>query len=132
VLNYPQVKFLTHGNDMSEFYNTADIFLSTATYDPMPLTVLEAMSCEKPVIAPNSGGHSEVIEDGVSGFIAQDYHNTLEMSAYIKLLYNYPKMKKIMGEEARKRILSKFTIYHMLDKYLEIFRSDNKCLKAEQ
>jgi len=122
VLNTPRVQFLNHGGEMNEFYNTCDIFLSNATYEPMSLAILEAMSCQKPVIAPNSGGHNEVVEDGVSGFIAQDYHNTLEMAGYIKLLEGNKKMLEYMGIEARKRILSKFTIAHMIDGYIEAYK----------
>ena len=35
----------------------------------LPLAVIEAMLCERPVIATDVAG-SEVIEDGVSGFLA--------------------------------------------------------------
>lgn len=122
ILNTPRVKFLNHGGEMNEFYNMADVFLSNSPYEPMSLAILEAMSCAKPVIAPNSGGHAEVIQDGVSGFIAQDYHNTLEMAVYIKLLALHPKIFKYMGREARKRILSGFTIKHMVDGYISEYK----------
>jgi glycosyltransferase involved in cell wall biosynthesis len=37
----------------------------------MPLTVIEAMLCGRPVVTTNVGGNSEVIRDGVTGFLAE-------------------------------------------------------------
>jgi len=121
VLNTPQVKFLTHGLNMREFYNIGDVHLMTSTYDPMPLTVLEAMACGKAVIAPKSGGHAEVIQDGVSGFLVNDYHNTKIMANRVLVLEKNRDMCIIFSDNASKRILSKFTLDHMVQNYLDVY-----------
>jgi glycosyltransferase involved in cell wall biosynthesis len=36
----------------------------------MPLTVIEAMFCGRPVVATKAGGIPEVVRDGVTGFLA--------------------------------------------------------------
>jgi len=36
----------------------------------MPLTIIEAMLCARPVVATNVGGIKEIVEDGVTGFLA--------------------------------------------------------------
>jgi glycosyltransferase involved in cell wall biosynthesis len=36
----------------------------------LPLAIVEAMLCARPVIATDVGGNSEVIEDGITGFLA--------------------------------------------------------------
>jgi glycosyltransferase involved in cell wall biosynthesis len=36
----------------------------------LPLAVVEAMLCARPIVATNVGGHAEVTEDGVTGFLA--------------------------------------------------------------
>jgi len=121
VLNTPNVKFLTHGLDMSEFYNMGDMHLMTSTYDPMPLTVLEAMSCEKMVVAPKSGGHSEVIQHNASGFLVDSYFDTYQMAGWIKLMEKNRKWCQRLGKNARKRVLDKFTYAHMTDNYINAY-----------
>jgi Glycosyl transferases group 1 len=39
-------------------------------YEGLPIVIVEAMLCERTVVATNVAGHSEVIEDGISGFLA--------------------------------------------------------------
>lgn len=49
-----------------------DALIYTSAYDGLPNTILEAMSWGLPVIAPDIGGISEVVRDGVTGFLVQD------------------------------------------------------------
>jgi len=121
LLTSPNIKFLPHGEDMPEFYNMGNIHLMTSTYDPMPLTVLEAMSCGKAVIAPKSGGHSEVIQHNISGFLVDDHKNTYELANWIITMAEAPNWCARIGKAARKRILEKFTLEHMVNNYLAAY-----------
>jgi len=52
-------------------------------YEGMPLAIVEAMLCARPIIATNVAGHAEIIEDGVTGFLADaanasSFSDTLE------------------------------------------------------
>jgi len=113
LMNTDRVVYIPHGNDMPEFYNMGDVHLMTSTYDPMPLTCLEAMSCAKPIIVPNTGGHAEAVIHEKSGFIVQDYKNIYEYIKFIKMLQKDKKLRAKIGKGARKRILEKFTLNHM-------------------
>jgi glycosyltransferase involved in cell wall biosynthesis len=37
----------------------------------MPITIVEAMVCRRPIVAINVGGISELVEDGRTGFLAE-------------------------------------------------------------
>jgi glycosyltransferase involved in cell wall biosynthesis len=39
-------------------------------YEGLPLAMVEAMLCGRPVIATDVAGHAEIVEDGVTGFLA--------------------------------------------------------------
>ena len=39
-------------------------------YEGMPLAMVEALLCGRPVIATDVAGHSEIVEEGVTGFLA--------------------------------------------------------------
>ena len=39
-------------------------------FEGLPLAIVEAMLCARPVVATDVAGHAEVVEDGVTGFLA--------------------------------------------------------------
>ena len=65
------VLFLGKQNGIREKLGQADLFLLPSRLESFGLAALEAMACEVPVIATNSGGLPEVIEHGVDGFLVE-------------------------------------------------------------
>jgi glycosyltransferase involved in cell wall biosynthesis len=47
------------------------VLVMPSRYEGLPLSIVEAMLCARPVVATNVAGNSEVVEDGVSGFLAE-------------------------------------------------------------
>lgn len=45
--------------------------LQPSRHERSPLTVVEAMRCARPVLATDVADHDEVVEDGVTGFLAE-------------------------------------------------------------
>jgi glycosyltransferase involved in cell wall biosynthesis len=54
--------------ELPQYYSSADCFIFTSDTETFGNVVLEAMSCACPVIVTDSGGPSDYVEDGVSGF----------------------------------------------------------------
>lgn len=54
-----------------KFYNfqKIDVFINTSESEGMPVSIMEALSCSIPVIAPNVGGISESITTGYNGIL---------------------------------------------------------------
>lgn len=50
-------------------YSAADLFVLPSLYDPMSNATLEAMACGLPVVTTDANGASELIDDGVSGYV---------------------------------------------------------------
>jgi len=80
--------------------------------EPFGLVMIEAMACGTPVIAFNRGSVSEVIEDGITGFVVKDEK---EMIKAMK------KVNKINRTECRKHIEKHFTIEKMADAYERVY-----------
>lgn len=55
-----------------ELYKNCIGFITTAKDEDFGMTVVEAMSCGKPVIAPNEGGYKESIINGQTGILLDD------------------------------------------------------------
>ena len=43
----------------------------TSRYEGLPITIVEAMMCARPVVTTNVAGNAELLEEGVTGFIAE-------------------------------------------------------------
>lgn len=71
------------------------------------LVLIEAMACGKPVIGTNIGGIKEIIIHGKNGFLVSP-DNSSELVDKIHKLIKDKKLRKKMGEEARKNVLKKF------------------------
>jgi len=56
-----RVHWLGNVQNMTTFYSCLDLFCLFSQREGLPLSVLEAMSCNKPVVASNVGGMSEVV-----------------------------------------------------------------------
>jgi glycosyltransferase involved in cell wall biosynthesis len=88
-------------------------------HEPFGLVTIESMACGTPVIAFNCGSVSEVVEDGVSGFIVDNIEEAVEAVERIPML---DRRKVRAAFEAR------FTADRMAKEYLGIYRR----LAAEQ
>jgi glycosyltransferase involved in cell wall biosynthesis len=95
-------------NGLVNHYRESDICVVPSFYENFPNSVLEAMSCGKAVIASNTGGIPEVIEDEVSGLLVKtgDVHDLAEK--IIRLLKD-KEMRELLGINARKRIEGKYS-----------------------
>lgn len=57
--------------DVQEIWRNHHVLLLPSRGEGTPLVAIEAMMCGRPVITTHVGGNSEIIEDGVTGFIAE-------------------------------------------------------------
>lgn len=80
------VTFVGAVSDTSPFYQVASLFLMTSTYEPFGQTILEALSCEVPVIAFRAG---ETVKTATCEMLGDDacfYVNTLDASDLAKTI----------------------------------------------
>lgn len=64
------VTFHGHVRDVEEVWRHNHALIQPSRLEGLPLSVVEALLCGRPVVATDVGGNAEVIEPGVSGFIA--------------------------------------------------------------
>jgi glycosyltransferase involved in cell wall biosynthesis len=84
------------------------VFVLPSRYENLPLGVLEAMACGRPVVAARVGGVAEMVEDGVEGFLVPPEDPHALALALRRLLEDAP-LRRRMGEAGRARVLGRFT-----------------------
>jgi glycosyltransferase involved in cell wall biosynthesis len=106
--------------DLVRAYQEAAVCILPSTWENSSYTLLEAMACATPVVACNSGGSPELIEDGVSGFLIP-VNDASALVARISELMATPALRKAMGENARRRIEESFSVERVLPKMMAAY-----------
>jgi len=86
---------------MQDLYNSANIVVIPSLAEARSLSALEAMACEKPVIATRVGGMPEIVKDGFNGILVNP-GDVGDLADAIYRLYNSPELSDELGRNARR------------------------------
>ena len=115
-----KVKFLGFRNDIPKILSGIDIFVLPSLWEGMPNVVLEAMFAGKPVIATDTGGSKDIIDNGINGVLVEPGNSEALAEAILKLLKN-PAQRQRLGESAKEKIKEKFSIDKMVSKTEQVY-----------
>jgi L-malate glycosyltransferase len=89
--------------DVPAYHNMIDIFAALSISESFGVAVIEASSCEKPVVVSDSGGLPEVVEHNVSGIVVPQMDVEKAAEAFIKLIED-EQLRKKLGKAGRIRV----------------------------
>jgi glycosyltransferase involved in cell wall biosynthesis len=90
--------------------------------EALPVSWIEAMALEKPIVASNIGWAPEVIDDGVNGFLVHPKEH-LHYAAKIIQLMEDGDLQKEFGLAAKKKVSEKFSIQKVAQQSLVFYQS---------
>ena len=97
-----RVAFLPPRPDVEFYYAAADLYVGPSLQDAFGMPPLEAMACGVPGIVSSQAGVSEIITEGVDGFILADPHDGGRLAELIERLSTNPALRQKIGEAAAK------------------------------
>lgn len=115
-----RVFLLGFQKDVFPFIKISDIFVLPSLWEGFGLSVIEAMSLSKPVIASRVGGIPEIVEDGITGILCPPGDAEKIADAIITLIKK-PDLRKRMGNSGKERVERFFTSEVMSRSYQEIY-----------
>jgi glycosyltransferase involved in cell wall biosynthesis len=98
----------------------ADIFVLSSLSEGISNAVLEAMSCQLPVVTTDCGGMREAVTDGVEGFVVP-VRDPSAMAERLIQLYKNPLLRDQMGKAGRERVIKDFNLENQVDQFIEWF-----------
>ncbi|MGD0804437.1 MAG: N-acetyl-alpha-D-glucosaminyl L-malate synthase BshA [Candidatus Bathyarchaeia archaeon] len=107
-------------SDIPNLMRCSDIGVLCSETESAPLTLLEGMSTGLPMIATKVGGVLEIVEDGENGLLVPPRHPEEIAKAILRLIRD-PKLRRDLGERARKIVLERYTAEKVVNQYIEIF-----------
>ena len=102
---------------LAEFYTMADVFVNTSIEETFGLTTAEAMSCGTPAIVFDSTACPEVVDETSGIVVDYDIDSMVDAISTVRA-----KGKDFYANNARRRIVSEFSVEKMIDNYFEIYR----------
>ncbi len=103
------VKFLGFRSDVHDVLRATDLVVLPSYAEGMPLSLIEASACAKPIVAYNIPGVDEVIEDGRTGRWVP-VGDVDALARVICELTAAPELLKAMGTQGRRRVEEQFTL----------------------
>lgn len=97
------VRFLGYRTDLERIVPSADVVVSCSYREGMPLNIIEAMLCARPIVASRNRGHNELIDDNSSGLLF-DMLDSDALAEKVMKIYQDKALALQMGENAYKKV----------------------------
>ncbi len=104
-----EIRLLGVRRDIPELMALSDIYVMPSIYEGLPITLLEAMASEKPIVATSVDGIRGVIEDDVHGLLVPPRDESTLAEALSMLLGNRG-LAALLAENSRKTAEENFDI----------------------
>ena len=113
------VELLGYRTDIQDYVNICNLVVSASYREGLPLNIMEAMICGKPVIASDNRGHRELIKDNGNGkLIKSDNDNGFDNS--INLLIENEKLANYLCKNALEMI-KPFRVENIKEELIKIY-----------
>jgi glycosyltransferase involved in cell wall biosynthesis len=96
------VHFLGWREDVPDVIRAADVMVLPSLDEGLPIAILEAMACGRPVVATPVGGVPEAVVDGQTGYLVPPKDPAALAEAVLRLLDD-PILARRLGDEGRRR-----------------------------
>ena len=115
------VFFLGMRSDLASLYPVLDLFVLPSYTEGISMTILEAASCELPIVATDVGGTPEIVEDGRTGRLAPP-RDPRALAEAIRDQWRNIESAHTMGRAARDFVIRRFSLDRMAREYIDLYQ----------
>lgn len=118
-----RIKSVLYARDpqqLCQWLSLCDLMVFPSLQEGMPNAVLEAMACERPVLATKVGGHRDIIDHGRTGALL-DVQALDELPEAILEFLRHPEREAI-GKQARAHVVRKHSVQAERQSWSEIYQ----------
>lgn len=116
------VHFTGFSQNVAIWYKTFDIFVHASIEDePFATTLVEAAFAKLPIVATNTGGTGEFVEDGVNGLLIKPEKESMVLA--LTNLIASEDLRRRLGEAAYEKASSGFTEEKITKEFEKVYRN---------
>ncbi|SHM95771.1 glycosyltransferase family 4 protein [Flavobacterium xinjiangense] len=108
--------------DVKKYINEASVCIFPSFAEALPVSWIEAMAMQKAIVASNIGWATEVLNEGINGFLVHPTDHLEYANKIIQLLENV-QLQKEFGTEARIKAMDKFSTTVVAQESLSFYKS---------
>lgn len=112
--------FLGERDDIPALLAATDIFVLPSRFEGLPVSVLEAMAAERPVVATAVGGTDEAVVDGETGLLVPP-GDPVALAAAIRRLRDEPEFARRLATAGRTRVEEKFSVEATASAVMDVY-----------
>lgn len=118
--SHPNVNFLGYTDHVQEELAAADLLVHLCPVEPFGIAILEAMAAGIPVLVPDTGGASTLVEENVSGFRfrAEDVDDLAKR--LLELTQAKPEQLNQVVKNAREALVTRFSATRGIAEYRDL------------
>jgi len=102
--------------------NEWDLFILSSAWEGFGIALIEAMALEKAVVATRVEGITEVVDDGITGYLVPAKSPGVLAERVIELSRNEGK-RIFMGKKGREKVINKFSIEKFNERTKKVYES---------
>lgn len=103
-----------------DWYQKASIFVLPSFHEIYPVSILEALACETPVITTKCGGTTEIIQDYKNGLFVP-VNDPVRLAEAIQHLLSNEEIRRKFGEAGRKWVSANASLQTTTKKLVKIY-----------
>ncbi len=107
-----KVHLLGFRSDASRIVGAFDIYLSTALYEGLPYSMIEAMRAGVPIIATDTVGNNELVDEGMNG----NLFRVGDIDKAVELINTQILRMHIKDDDVKKTFRNKYSLETMIEK----------------
>jgi glycosyltransferase involved in cell wall biosynthesis len=113
---------LGYQDAVAEWYAAFDAMILPSANEGTPVSVIESLAAGRPVVATDVGGVSDVVRDGVDGFLVEAA-DVDALADRLQELAADPERRRAMGEAGRERVLHRYAVARLVDDVDRLYRA---------
>ncbi|MEP1251190.1 glycosyltransferase [Marinobacter sp.] len=117
-----RIKFMGFMNPSMEALSELDLLLMTSDHEGLPMTLLEALALEIPVVAHNTGGIPEVLDNGHCGWLVDRHEAEGYADIILEILTPSLQNRSEKAEAGLNHLLQVFELEKNICKYIALYQ----------
>ncbi len=108
-------------NDMPALIAESQIVCLPSYYrEGIPVSLIEAASCARPIVTTDAPGCRAIVADGVNGLLVPP-KDPVRLAGALRTLIQNPQLRREMGRKGRELVLERFSISHVIEQTLAVY-----------
>jgi glycosyltransferase involved in cell wall biosynthesis len=106
---------------VARFYAAFDALVLPSVNEGTPVSAIESLAAQRPVVATRVGGVPDVVEDGEDGYLVE-LGATEKLADGLERLARNPELREQFGRAGRERVLRRYAVERLVDDVDRLYR----------